>query len=135
MIAPLFENSEASFRRVYTGVYSKRLRPHFYRCRPKNYEFCKIYTGGLTMRINNPELRENDRGTLTHFDGRRIVFTAKSTDYWGNPVLKVFDVWGNYSYIKGTDAYRYSHCYDLYISGMGNLYAFKSKRKIRRKET
>lgn len=73
----------------------------------------------------NPILTENDNGHLIRFNGLEISFIVKSHDLNGNPVLKVFDQWGNYTYIKGSDAYRYSYDYDKYLS-LSGLYAFKS---------
>lgn len=73
-----------------------------------------------------PELEEKD-GHLFSFNGLEISFTVKSHDLNGNPVLKVFDKWGNYAYVKGSDAYRYSYDYDKYVGSMGSLYRFKSR--------
>ncbi len=72
------------------------------------------------------DLTENERGQLIMFNACLITFTVKATDENGNPVLKVFDEWGNYCYIKGSDAYRYSNQYDQYVGSMANLYRFKS---------
>ncbi len=72
-------------------------------------------------------LTENERGQLIMFNTCLITFIAKATDENGNPVLKCFDEWGNYAYIKGSDAYRYSYQYDKYVGSMSNLYRFKSR--------
>ena len=73
-----------------------------------------------------PKLEEKD-GHLFGFNGLEISFTVKSHNMNGNPVLKVFDQWGNYCYIKGSDAYRYSNQYDQYVSSISSLYCFKSR--------
>ena len=75
----------------------------------------------------NPILTENDNGQLIMFNTCLIAFTVKATDENGNPVLKCFDEWGNYCYVKGSDAYRYSYQYDKYVGSMSSLYRFKSR--------
>lgn len=73
----------------------------------------------------NPILSEDKNGHLFSFNGLEISFTVKSHDLNGNPVIKVFDKWGNYAYVKGSDAYRYSYDYDKYMS-LSGLYHFKN---------
>ena len=75
----------------------------------------------------NPILTEIEHGQLIMFNTCFIAFTVKTTDENGNPVLKCFDEWGNYCYVKGSDAYRYSYQYDKYVGSMSSLYRFKSR--------
>lgn len=62
------------------------------------------------------------------YHDKEVVAIHKAHDINGNPVLKFFYEDNSSEIVRGSEAYKYSHCWDKYYKSLSGLYGSKFKK-------